>query len=277
MNIIPSNQYIVISLSGQTIESLSTYSVLPVSTSTYPNQSLEMSNDSKSTSDVYYIANDQSFLTITEGTYNEINLDVSCSTSGTTLITYSIAPNNNNGDSAPSWVSVSSLGVLKFTAPFVNANTSYIIVVEAKVPNADLSIEMQVTLQVNKWLVNGCKLCKSGNTSVCTLCNSGYTLFGNICESNEVSQKIQTLGIVMKVSISMSLALILFSSMINISSIASAWMIIGQMQLMFFLILTRANIPKDIIDFITVNAEKSWTFPTKKSLTSIQKYWRHYL
>ena len=55
----------------------------------------------------------------------------------------------------------------------------------------------------------------------------------------------------MKVSISMSLALILFSSMINISSIASVWAIIGQMQLIFFLILTRAYIPKDIIDFIT--------------------------
>lgn len=55
----------------------------------------------------------------------------------------------------------------------------------------------------------------------------------------------------MKVSLSLSLALIFFSSMINISSIANIWAIIGQMQLMFFLILARAYIPKDIIDFIT--------------------------
>ena len=49
----------------------------------------------------------------------------------------------------------------------------------------------------------------------------------------------------------MSILLIMFSSIISSSSISNIWAIIGQLQLLFFLILTRSNIPKDVIDFIT--------------------------
>ena len=55
----------------------------------------------------------------------------------------------------------------------------------------------------------------------------------------------------MKISFWMSILLIIFSSIISSSSISNIWAIIGQLQLLFFLILTRSNIPKDVIDFIT--------------------------
>ena len=55
----------------------------------------------------------------------------------------------------------------------------------------------------------------------------------------------------MKASFCMAVSVVLFSSIINTSSISNIWAIIGQLQLMFFLILTRVYLPKDVIDFIT--------------------------
>ena len=161
MSILQSGSYDVNTLSTQSISGLTAYTVSSLSTTTYSEQLVSRDHYTKSKSDVYYINNDVKYLNLIENTYKELSLDISCSILGSTSITYSIGTYNSKGVLAPNWVSVSSLGILQVTAPKVSSNTTYMFYVEAKVLNADLNIELEVTLQINKCTISNCYTCSS--------------------------------------------------------------------------------------------------------------------
>ena len=89
-----------------------------VSVGSYSNQTSALYiQGSISISDVYFQTNDQSF-SVVENNIIKITPDLPWSSSGTTLISFSIA--NYNGDISPSWVSINSgTGELSVGAPDV--------------------------------------------------------------------------------------------------------------------------------------------------------------
>ena len=75
------------------------------------------------TSDVYFLTQDQSISTL-ENNYVRITLDLTCSSSGSTSISYSLVEYNEN--LIPNWASIdSSSGVLTLNTPDVYSDTEY--------------------------------------------------------------------------------------------------------------------------------------------------------
>ena len=111
----------IISESTMTISSLNA-SYSPTS-ATYANQSVTYVQGTTVTSDVYYQITSQS-ISIIEANTATFTLDLSCSSSGSTSITYSIG--NYGSTIAPSWATIdSNSGVLNITAPNVSADTEF--------------------------------------------------------------------------------------------------------------------------------------------------------
>ena len=82
-------------------------------------------NSDKYVSDIHYFVNDEFYLTIAEQTYNELYPDLTCSASGSTIVTYSVQKYNSM--EIPSWITFdSSLGQIKVDAPSINATTDYL-------------------------------------------------------------------------------------------------------------------------------------------------------
>ena len=75
------------------------------------------------TSDVYFQTQDQS-ISLLENSYVQIILDLPCSSSGSTAISYSLV--EYNGNLIPSWASIDSTsGVLTLDTPDVSSDTEY--------------------------------------------------------------------------------------------------------------------------------------------------------
>ena len=77
MNIALTGNYDVNILSPQTISAVIPYTVVSVSSTLYPAQTVSLDHYSITKSDVYYINKNQKFLTLIENIYSEISLDVS--------------------------------------------------------------------------------------------------------------------------------------------------------------------------------------------------------
>ena len=101
------------------------------------------------TSDARFQVSSQSYLTLIENTYSEVTPDLTCSSSGSTSITYSIA--DYNGVTAPTWVTIdSNSGLLKMTAPSVSSATSYSFYIYSTISGTAGPAVKLINLQVNK-------------------------------------------------------------------------------------------------------------------------------
>ena len=198
--------------------------------------------------DVYNQINYQSYSLI-EGTSFVTTPDLTWSYSGITAIAYSIA---NYITQAPSWISIDQIsGKLNITAPIVTADTTYSFYINSEVSGAITKKLISVT--VLNWAVKSCKTCSS-SASICSVCNAGYSLTTSgtcliIPPTASESAKIQA---AVNLSITGAVSWITgFLGFSNISSLGNLWSMFGQIQLLFFLLLTNAYIPFDIKAVIT--------------------------
>ena len=103
------------------------------------------------TSDVYFRTQDQSISTL-ENNYVQITLDLTCSSSGSTPISYSLV--EYNGNSIPSWASIdSSSGVLTLNTPDVSSDTEYSLSVGSSISGASTPVLKHIKLSVQMCIV----------------------------------------------------------------------------------------------------------------------------
>ena len=213
MNVLPSGSYDVVTETGMPTLSPSSPSISPVS---YGNQSYTFVQNY--TTDVDYITDAQS-VSVTEKTSTQVLPDLSCSLSSSTSIVFSLG--SFNSEVVPSWVAVDvNTGLLTITSPEVEQDTNYSFYVNAMITGVSKQIQKLIKLTVTNWDTWGSQITK--DLSVTTQ----YIIWATVTITS-------------------------ITSMLNVTSGSSLWLMINQVQLFFLLLLTRAYIPDDIKLVIT--------------------------
>ena len=213
---------------------------------TYANQTVTYSLISFITSDVYTQIAAQA-ISVSESTTSTQTPNLSCSFSGSTSISYSLS--SYNGALTPTFVSINSAtGVLTIAAPSVSSSTNYSFYITSMISGMSSPVQKVINLTIKKCTVSNCKICSIFDSSFCATCNPGFSLSFGSCNLSETANLLSTtnqvvVGAVILISVGPSLA--------NLSSMASLWSVINQMQILFLIFLTGAFIPKDIESIIT--------------------------
>ena len=253
----------IVSQSGVTIATPNAAFTPPAGT--YVNQAATYILVSSSSSDAYLQIATQSF-SVSESTTSTQTPNLSCSFSGSTSITFSLS--SYNGGVVPSFVSIdSATGVLSISAPSVSSSTTYSFNIDSTISGMSGPVQKIINLTVNKCTPSNCQVCTVTDSTICTTCNSGYNLSSgswNMVVTQPAQQNTQSAQQETKISdlakllsttnqfvIGATILIWVVSSFTNLSSMASLWSIINQMQLLFFLFLTGAFIPKDVEEIIT--------------------------
>ena len=109
-------------------------------------------------------------------------------------------------------------------------------------------IKKLIKLTVENWAAKNWYKCSNQNGAICVICASGYSLREGSCVNSLLIQTEN--GAMLKIALQAIIAGVaivsVFSSILNASSMTSLWLIFGQVQLFFLLILTRAFIPEDV-------------------------------
>ena len=273
MNVQTATSMPIIQESSITIGSVNAESV---SSQTYSNQTVtfSISAGTSYTSDVYFQVQSQSYLAIVENTYIEYSPDLPCySSSGSTSITFSLA--GYNGGSVPTWLVINAAsGTLKVTAPSVTAATDYTVYINSQLSGVTDPVQKHINIQINKWTANNWAKWTATSTTTCAVWNSNFELIKGIWqsqsnqsnnslndskESSIASSTINSINIVTKSSVSTTVGAVVISSIIGISSLASIWIMINQLQIFFLLLFTGVSFPDGVIEVIT--GSKIFLFP----------------
>ena len=242
MNILAQGVNDIVSISPISINSISSEGLGPFSFTSIPSYSFSYS--SITISDVYYQSTYLS-VTITELNTMVITPDLSCSQSGTTSISFSLA--SYDSSQVPSWLKLdSNTGKLIISAPSVSSDTKYYFYINANISGFSSPVQKLVWVTVINWTVNDCQRWASTNGAFWEKCNSDYDLNSG---SWSASSRLNLAGILSIVTISWissACLIVIVTTMMNTSSIASLWIIINQVQIFFLLFLTRAFIPNSV-------------------------------
>ena len=193
---------------------------------------------SSSTSDVIIQTNTQSF-TVSESTSSTQSPNLSCSLSGSTLITYSLS--SYNGAIIPSFVSINSTtGILTIAAPSVSSSTTYSFYIDSTISGVSGTFQEIINLTVKKCTVSNCQICTVTDSSVCATCNSGFILSSGSWnlqstqssqQETSVSDTAKSLTITNQIVVGVIVFITVVSSLTNLSTMASLWTAINQLQL----------------------------------------------
>ena len=229
---------------------------------TYPNKTTEYSESLKSTSDVNYQTQDES-ISVLENNNSEYIPNLSCSTTGSTSISYSIGDYSDT-NLAPDWVSInSSSGVLTIKAPNVSSDTEYYFYINSKITGVSNPIKKLIKLTVLNCIVVNWNVCSSTSGSSWNKCSTGFNLSSGVWLSSSSGNSTaveKSPSIIIQVFVGLTLVVTLISSYMGFASISWFWSMVNQLQLFFLLILTRSHMPDDVIEAIT-GAKIALNFP----------------
>ena len=117
-----------------------------VSNPPYTNQTLTYNLVSTSTSDVISQVLDQSY-SIVENKFTQVTPDLTCSSSGSTSISFSIS--NYMSSTAPAWVVIdSSTGMLNITAPTVSTDTGFDFHIDSNIAGVSQPIKKLIKIYI---------------------------------------------------------------------------------------------------------------------------------
>ena len=230
----------------------------------YTNQTVTYNFVTSTSSDVYFQINTQA-ISVSESTTSTQVPDLSCSASGSTSIVFSL--NSYNSAIVPSFVSINSTtGILTIVAPSVSSSTNYSFYITSTISGISSPVQKIINLTVKKCTAINCQICTITDSSICTTCNPGYNLsLGSwnliniqpiqptqpIQQEPSISETAKLLSTANQITIGVIILASAGSSLTNLSSMASLWSIINQVQILFLLFLTGAFIPVDIEFIIT--------------------------
>ena len=251
MNVLSSGTEAILSDISASIASITTPTV---TTTSSLNQTVTYNYASQTTSDVYFQITSQQ-LNIVENSIVRITPDLTCSSTGTTTISYSIS--NYRTSITPSWITIDSKsGVLTISTPDVTYDSEFDFYINSLLNGFTTPIQKLIILIVKDWTVQNCKQCSSSSNSW-YYWNVGYSLSSGswiLPINNDVEQPssiAKSLRESMQSLIALTTGIIIVLSMFNISSLSSLWSMINQVQIFFLLLLTRAYIPLDVKTIIT--------------------------
>ena len=202
---------------------------------------------SSTTFDAYFQINTQAF-SVSESTTSTQAPNLSCSFSGSTSIVFSLG--SYNGAIVPSFMSIdSATGVLTIVAPSVSSSTTYSFYILSTISGVSSPVQKIINLTVNKCTVGNCQICTVTDSSICATCNSGYSLsLGSwnliiiqptqpiqpnqpIQQVTSISETAKLLSTANQIIIGVIVLISAGSSLTNLSSMASLWSIINQVQI----------------------------------------------
>ena len=245
----------IVAQSGVTI-AIPTTSFTPVIT-TFTSQAMTYTLVSSTTSDAYIQTNAQA-LSVSESTTSTQAPNLSCSFSGSTSIVFSLS--SYNGATVPSFVSINSgAGVLTIVAPSVSSSSTYSFYIVSTIQGVTNPVQNLISLTVNKCTAGNCQICTTADSSICATCNLGFSLSlgtWNLSNTNaqqkaSMSDTAKSFSIINQAVIGVLILILVGSSFMNLSTMASLWSVINQVQILFLLFLTGAFIPEDIEGIIT--------------------------
>ena len=230
---------------GATISAITAQAVtLP----SYTNQSVtyQSSPSDSYTSDIQYQSTSQSYLDLAGNTYTELNPSLTCSSSGSTSISYSIA--SYNGASVPSWISIDSTGILKITNPDVNSATDYSFYINSQISGSSYLVQKLITIRVNKCSASNWQKWGS-NYLTWAVWNSGYELYKGSWNDVDIETSQRLFTVSWSIIVVTSLLALLMTT-IGTDTFSSVWLMINQLQMLLLLLLTQIYMPLNVIDFI---------------------------
>ena len=191
---------------------------------------------SSTPSDAYIQISSQA-LSVSESTTITQIPNLSCSFSGSTSITYSLS--SYNGAIIPSFVSIdSATGVLTIAAPSVSSSTNYSFYITSTISGMSNPVQKVINLTIKKCTVSNCLICLVSDSSVCTTCNPGFSLSSGSCNLPEtktsetkISETAKLLSTTNQVVVGAVILISVGPSLTNLSSMASLWSVINQMQI----------------------------------------------
>ena len=181
---------------------------------------------------MYFYTYDQS-LSVGSGSKSQMTPDISWTPSGSsTTISYSVS--DYPGYNVTSWVSIDSVsGQLTINAPISTSDVQYKFYVSSAISAVSCPILKPILLTVTAWKVANWQTWISGSSSTCSAWVSDYALnTGTWVYSSELTQqtaealKSTSVAIVTTVS-----CLVVVSSIMNTSSMASLWSLVNQVQI----------------------------------------------
>ena len=266
MNALASGTEDIVADSGQTIGAVTSQTVTSAS---YTNVTVTYVAGANYNSDISYYTSSQTYI-YGKNTYVQVIPDLTCSTSGGTSITYSLA--SYNGNAIPAWITInSSTGQLSITTPSPSTNTDYSFYISSTISGVSSAVYKLMTISISGCTTSNWLICQSTDVSTWTTCNSGYTLSSGQWSINSSSQNTpssqnspsssindnENLKIDSEVSKNfvitafiVSCVALVVSNILFSTSMSSIWVMINQVQLYFLLFLTRAFIPDQIKNVI---------------------------
>ena len=169
-----------------------------------------------------------------ENSATQILPDLPCSISGSTSISFSTA--NYMTSAVPSWVTIDSgSGVLSINAPEVSLDTEYDFYINSAVSGVSSPIQKLIKLIISNCAAKNWKKCISTNSLVCETWFSGYVLTSGMWDIPAASETAKALSKTTTSIVITITGIVVLTSLINTTDIASLWMTINQLQLFFIL------------------------------------------
>ena len=198
----------------------------------------------------YWYGNTYYTLGLQSLVYYEIDINITCSVSGSTTITYALISNDN--ETVPSWVILDSFArKLKFTTPELNADTNFTFSVEATVNGDTNTYINKYYLEVLYCLASNCIECVQYYNRRWNKWQSGYEVFSDykVWVTGQVSDEtviaIYTTNAILILSILISFA----TNIATLSTPQMVWLLMCQFQLIMILPLLVDYMPKNAQDY----------------------------
>ena len=207
--------------------------------------------------DYYFQTINQNY-SLLESTSKSITPNITCTFSGLTSITYSII---NYINPAPSWITINpTSGQLSIASPSVASDTTYSFYIKSSVSGVTSPVQIIMSVTVQNWAVDFCTTWSSSAT-ICAICNTGYNVSTtgacsiqsnstsastNSGSAQETSGSAKTQAIIILSVISLSAIIVSISGLASTSSLSSIWSMFNQIQILCLLLLSKADLPKDV-------------------------------
>jgi hypothetical protein len=172
------------------------------------------------------------------------SIDIPCSISGGTSITYSLQQNGANP--LPTWVSIdSNTAEISIRTPFVAEDTTYSVFVRSTVGANTYDQVFNFVVQTCE--VDNCEQWKVGDKGACEVCGSGYSTANadTYCYNNFI--KIITEAAKRAAYIWVTSGFVLS---VSAGSYQGVWSMINQYQMLLLLPVLGTYLPRDVVSFL---------------------------
>ena len=152
-------------INTETLQSIGSATTQTVTITVDTDQGLVYVPLSPYTSEVYFQASSQSYA-YNKNVNVQISPDVSCSSTGSTTISFSLTV--YNGNAVPSWVSVDSVsGALTMATPNLSVNTDFPFYLSATLSGFSNPVNKLITITVQgACSASNCQICSTTDSSV---------------------------------------------------------------------------------------------------------------